>query len=586
MSLLHRRRFASLVALGVFTLPFCLGVRPSFAGWNTNGNLLSFGTGTGSDGTEALARMILVPDGEAGAFAVWSSGAIVRVQRVTGTGEIASGWPADGVEVTDTSLGFPVRGSEIFPKAISDGAGGVIVGWYATRPWRAPGLYAQRITGSGVRVWSDSGRTVTESDPDGWDLASDGVGGAILAWNTGTGFELWGSRLDAQGAKPAGWPAALAPEAVHPIWPSVVADGQGGAIVAWAELRESPAWSIYALRVTPHGTPAAGWPASGTLLCVAPNDRYFQLAIADGLGGVLVSWSDYRVGNYDLYAQHIDQDGGLVPGWTTGGVVVSQGLGHQGIPASGPPYQALVTDGQGGALLAWMDTRGGGYDLYANHVTAAGNIAAGWLSEGNAMCTAPLQQMYPVLASDGGYGALLAWSDRRTGNDDVYLTHFNAAGDIEGSWPVNGKVICNAANHQSPSAICTDGGNGAFVAWRDFRRGDMAHSDIYAIRLTGDAALPIATVPDPEGAGLVIHRVRPNPAAGAVAIGFRLASDAQATLEWLDVHGRRVLERRLAGLGPGDHVVRVDPGSLPAGVYFVQLAQGEQRAVARMAYTR
>ena len=46
-------------------------------------------------------------------------------------------------------------------------------------------------------------------------------------------------------------------------------------------------------------------------------------------------------------------------------------------------------------------------------------------------------------------------------------------------------------------------------------------------------------------------------------------------LELLDVSGRRLEARPLAGLGPGPHVLNLGEGaSLAAGIYLIRLAQG------------
>jgi hypothetical protein len=82
---------------------------------------------------------------------------------------------------------------------------------------------------------------------------------------------------------------------------------------------------------------------------------------------------------------------------------------------------------------------------------------------------------------------------------------------------------------------------------------------------------------------LAIHDIRPNPATPGAAVSLSLPGSEPARLEVLDVAGRRVLTRSLDGLGPGRHLVRLDPEArLQGGVYFVRLTQGA-RAVSRRA---
>jgi hypothetical protein len=56
-------------------------------------------------------------------------------------------------------------------------------------------------------------------------------------------------------------------------------------------------------------------------------------------------------------------------------------------------------------------------------------------------------------------------------------------------------------------------------------------------------------------------------------ISFTLAGSAAATLDLLDLNGRRVLSRDLGSFGPGSHTLSLDRGALRPGVYFVRLTQ-------------
>jgi hypothetical protein len=80
---------------------------------------------------------------------------------------------------------------------------------------------------------------------------------------------------------------------------------------------------------------------------------------------------------------------------------------------------------------------------------------------------------------------------------------------------------------------------------------------------------------------LAITAVRPNPSSeGGVDIAFTLASSAPASLEVLDVAGRRVEVHDLAGLGPGDHALRIGArAKLSPGHYWVRIRQGDRSAV-------
>ncbi len=81
-----------------------------------------------------------------------------------------------------------------------------------------------------------------------------------------------------------------------------------------------------------------------------------------------------------------------------------------------------------------------------------------------------------------------------------------------------------------------------------------------------------------RGAGpkpvFALHRVSPNPAHAVLRVEFSLEEGPGATLELLEVTGRRVATREVGSLGPGRH--QLELRGLPAGVYLVRLTQGNR----------
>jgi hypothetical protein len=90
-----------------------------------------------------------------------------------------------------------------------------------------------------------------------------------------------------------------------------------------------------------------------------------------------------------------------------------------------------------------------------------------------------------------------------------------------------------------------------------------------------------------EGPGswkLVLDGAQPNPAKGTINVRFTLPSSKTATLEVIDVAGRRVLRREVGGLGPGHHVMALTASqSLRTGVYLLRLVQGSVTLSSRVA---
>jgi len=303
-------------------------------------------------------------------------------------------------------------------------------------------------------------------------------------------------------------------------YPVSVSDGSGGAIVIWVDNRYNN-WDIYAQRVNAAGVPQ--WMADGVAIGTGPSvfESYIRPAITpDGSGGAIVTWSSfYNNGELTIRAQRVDASGALqwmpdgvfigvelwyltssvivsdnaggaiitwsdsqsgnhmfaqrvnaagVPQGTPGGVALATGAGQQLSPG-------IVSDNSGGAIVTWTDTRSGtDHDIYAQRVNASG--VPQWAADGVALCTTANEQYNPKIASDGAGGAIVTWYDYDI--FDIYAQRVNASGVAQ--WTVDGVALCNAAGVQGAPVIVSDGSGGAIVTWHDARN---ASSEIYAQRV-------------------------------------------------------------------------------------------------------
>ncbi len=107
-------------------------------------------------------------------------------------------------------------------------------------------------------------------------------------------------------------------------------------------------------------------------------------------------------------------------------------------------------------------------------------------------------------------------------------------------------------------------------------------------QVTWDGAPPVS-VPQraPPALQFAIERVWPNPASRDPSVAFTLPAPGRATLEVLDIAGRRVATVEVGGQAPGRRSVRL-PGvaRLPAGLYLVRLTQNGRCAATRMVVVR
>jgi hypothetical protein len=97
----------------------------------------------------------------------------------------------------------------------------------------------------------------------------------------------------------------------------------------------------------------------------------------------------------------------------------------------------------------------------------------------------------------------------------------------------------------------------------------------------------LVAVPEPGApTALRLESVYPTPSLGALWVSFALPDDAPASLELMDVAGRRVWRQEIGPSAAGRHVARLGDGALPGGVYFVRLSQSGRHLVARAVVLR
>ncbi len=253
---------------------------------------------------------------------------------------------------------------------------------------------------------------------------------------------------------------------------TMCSDGAGGAIIAWEDYRTDPSSDIYAQRINANGIPQ--WAAHGIVVSNAVSSQYQPHMISDGAGGAIITWQDFRSANYDVYAQRINGSGTSL--WTANGVLVTNVAGDQ-------VGTTIVSDGNSGAIITWYDSRNplpNGWDIYAQKLNSAG--VAQWTANGVAVCTAGADQSLPQITTDGAQGAIIVWRDLRAGAGtyDLYAQRVLTNGGVQ--WG-NGVAVCTAANTQDGAVIVNDGGQGAIIAWQDYRSG--TNYDIYTQHVNG-----------------------------------------------------------------------------------------------------
>ena len=360
------------------------------------------------------------------------------------------------------------------PKAVSDGLGGAIITWYDSRSGSNKDIYAQRIDASGIIKWTLNGLAICNAAGDQTlpKIVTDEAGGAIITWEdyrSGSQCDIYAQRVNAAGT--VMWAAngvAICMNVTNQLTPNLIADANGGAIITWTDFRNGVSNAdIYAQRISNLGV--IKWASNGVPVCNANNNQTAPVLVTNGSGGAVITWTDLRNGNADIYTQRINKNG--IIQWAV-----------DGLPMCFLPSEinkvTMVSDNTSGAIVTWEDFRNGtnNADIYAQRVNATG--VALWTVNGLPVCNSAGNQFQPAIISDGGKGAILTWRDKRGSSFDIYTQKIDAMG--VGLWTNNGLAVCAFTENQSNPALVSDFEGGAFITWQDFRNSNF---DIYAQKI-------------------------------------------------------------------------------------------------------
>ncbi len=324
-------------------------------------------------------------------------------QRINSTGTTL--WATNGVQVC-TAPGF--RGGN---NIVSDGSNGCILFFLDTR--NDPNgsdyayidsnditngdIYAQRISASGSRLWTNNGVAVCTAT------------GNQESFTTGT----------------------------------AIPDGNGGAIFAFDDARNdvpdvdgNPTnYDLYVQKLNSNGV--AQWAQNGVPLSNAGGNQYINGVSTDGSGGIAVVFVSNL--NNTMYTQRISSAGN--PSWAINGLAVS-------LPGQ-DSYEAKITeDGSGNFIIAYVDEQTP--QLLAQKMNAGGTFL--WGAGGVTITNSGNRPGYIQMVSAGSGNAILTWSHGFSFSKlDIYAAKILSNGVLDGSSAASSFVTIANGNWNSPS---------------------------------------------------------------------------------------------------------------------------------------
>ena len=220
------------------------------------------------------------------------------------------------------------------------------------------------------------------------------------------------------------------------------------------------------------------WQDDGIPIRQGVNIEWYRSGASLNDGSVVYVWSDTRLGDRDVWGQHVDVNGNLL--WGADGIMINGEINRQEDPV-------VINTGDGGAIVAWVDFRNeDAGDVYAQKLDENGNLL--WDESGVPLCLASDVQISLNIVNDANQGAYVIWQDHRNpGGVDIYGTHINASGTIVAGWDANGNPIAAQNGDQDGHTFWEDGYGGAVVAWHDTRV--ATNENLYMQRIASDGSL-------------------------------------------------------------------------------------------------
>jgi hypothetical protein len=480
-----RRRVSLLPALLV-ALPTLLSwcATPARAAWPHDPSI-NLRVSANVPGANVGGSPVACPDGAGGFYTAWENYVIpggnaqVYLQHVTLAGTIAPGWPAAGLAVASNP-----SSSQFSPAVCTDGAGGVFVAWGDGRNSGQGDIYAERVTGTGALApsWPVGGLRITtdvthtEYTPI---LASDGAGGAVLAWTLtfgGADIDTWMTSLGPSGATNV--PFALSQSTNSEHAEDLAVDASGNVFIAFTYDSVAAA-SIRVVKLNHLLVPQWGggfWQAytsatgpsmATTRLCLDGRGSLFVIGaagligqngwfmnVAQVLGSAPIAmypggdtgqqffledvvpdpdggcYFSYEHGFYgfDSHVAHFRGDGIVPYPWTLAtpaGIALDDGLGIAGGPGR------ICADGTNGVLVSFQ-----GNEVFGTRIEENATFAPGWARTHTVLSNVARPQMQ-AMVPDGQGGGYALWADSRdapgfTGIVELFAQHvdrFGALGD-------------------------------------------------------------------------------------------------------------------------------------------------------------
>lgn len=572
----------------IYILLLSVAFVPAYAQWSSNNTVNNSVAVVPYN--QATPKIISDMDG--GVIIVWQDN---RTNSSSSYGDIyAQRFDRFGVKQWGDTNGLPIAVKPVLERyyeICTDGKGGIIILWEDNPTIYNTIVKAQRVAKNGTKLWSDTGYVVASygNRQANQRIANDNNGGCFYAYYSSeissNDYEIKANRLDSLGNNLWGTGVFISQQSGNPSDMAVCRTTDNGFIAVWGDPRNAIVneSDLYAQKVNSSGTVL--WEVNGIPVCTKRFSQQYQKVMEDNNGGAYVAWTDRRdsISN-DIYVQRLRANG------TFSMVDTAVALSHDNFEQ----YRSeLAPDMKGGVIVAWYDFRNGpefpfNIDVYGQRIDSVGNIK--WTANGKNICDAQYSQINPAIMSDGNYGAIFTWDDRRAGTSiyDIYAQRVDSAGTL--LWGVDDAAISIAAGNQYKPQIAP-AQNGFVICYEDTRNG-ISNYDVFCQKamMNGSTLLLVENTLGITPNSFELFQNYPNPFNPVTTIKFTVPaisftnnlSGKPVQLKVYDILGKEVATLVNMKLNPGTYTYSFNARSLSSGIYFYKLEAGEFSAVKKM----
>lgn len=387
--------------------------------WIVNGIPIATGLGDEMQNT-------MLPDGEGGMI-------IAYTHSYAGNDDLyAKRFNANGTMVWQNTLVISeAEGSQSDIRMAALNDGNFVFTW-ADKRSADTDIYAQKINLAGDLLWGSY--LIVYSDQNGLArpqvnprIVKTSDNGVIIVWEDfrldTQNPDLFAQKISASGIKQ--WSEqgiALCTAEFAQVGPRLASDNNGGCFVVWDDLRNgnAPNVDIYAQHLSASGN--ALWEANGKAICIAPNEQSGSLIkVSNNI--VFINWMDIRNGSVGIYYQALTYEGTVL-------LAVNGAEVFWGLSGDAPLDNYLILKRSSDVVIIWQDTRfaNDGYRLFFQFLNPDGSIDLEPNGHPVTVSVGGSQSTPSAVVTPDDQIAII-WEDARGDNPKVYAQLLSASGE-------------------------------------------------------------------------------------------------------------------------------------------------------------